>query len=314
MRVLVTGGAGFIGSHLVERLHKLGYEIRVLDNLSSGRRENLAGVMGDVDFMYGDVRDVEQVRRAVLGVDAVIHIAALIDVEESVKNPLIYHEVNSTGTLNLLRCSVEQGVKKFIFTSTCAVYGNPVRLPIKEEHPLNPLSPYAASKLSAESYCMAFSASYGLKTTVLRLFNVYGPRQDTCKYSSVIIEFVKRVGKGLPPIIFGDGEQTRDFIYIDDAVEFIVRALEYDAVGCFNVGTGSSVSINRLANLIIKIMGRSHLKPIHLEPRPGDVRHSEADVSKAVKVFDFKPRVTLEEGLKKFITSWLFKAANRKDV
>jgi UDP-glucose 4-epimerase len=297
-RILVTGGAGFIGSHLVERLAELGYEVRVFDNFSKGRKENLAEVMNEVELIHGDVRDHEAVDRAVKDVDTIVHLAALIDVQESLGKTLLYHEVNSTGTLNLLN-SAGRGVEKFIFTSSCAVYGNPIKLPVNEDHRLNPLSPYAASKLSAESYCRAYSESYGLKTTIFRLFNVYGPRQGANQYSGVIKEFTKRVIRNQPPIIFGDGEQTRDFIFVENVVDFIVEAIKSGADGTFNLGTGSSVSIERLAEILLKVMNRGHLRPIHTEPKLGEIKHSRAEISKAIEAFSIKPDVTLEEGLRK---------------
>jgi len=303
VKVLVTGGAGFIGSYVVKRLIKLGYDVRVLDNFSRGKRDNLADVLGQIDLISGDIRDQEAVKKSIKGIDVVIHMAALVDVRESVEKPLLYHEVNSTGTLNLLYGSVKQGVKRFIYASTCAVYGNPVKLPISEDHPLNPLSPYAASKLSAENYCRAFSKSYGLKTTIFRFFNVYGPRKNINSYSGVIIEFIKRIKSDKPPIIFGSGEQTRDFIFIDDAVEFVIRSVENDIEGVFNVGSGESTSINNLSELLLKIMRKEHLKPIHTSPRPGEIKNSQADISKACKVFNYRPRVSLEEGLRRVINA-----------
>ncbi|RLE48627.1 MAG: hypothetical protein DRJ31_06840 [Candidatus Methanomethylicota archaeon] len=302
-RALVTGGAGFIGSHLVKRLVKSGFDVRVLDNFHSGRKENLTEVIDRIELIKGDIRNYKTVEKSVKGVDAIFHLAALIDVQESLRKPKTYHEVNSTGTLNLLKAATKQKITKFIYTSTCAVYGNPIRLPIDENHPLNPLSPYAASKLSAENYCKAFSKSYGLKTTILRLFNVYGPNQNTSKYSGVILEFIKRIRRDKPPIIFGDGNQTRDFIYVEDVADFLIKALEIDANGVFNIGTGKQTSINQLASTLLKITGKSHLKPIYEKPRPGDIKHSVADISKAVKTFHIKPKTSLEEGLKIMINS-----------
>jgi UDP-glucose 4-epimerase len=299
-KILVTGGGGFIGSHLVEKLVNLRYEVRVLDNFSSGREENLGEVIDYVEMNNGDVRDSDVVEKAVKGVDIVVHLAAAIDVQESMEKPLLYHEVNATGTLNLLN-SAKNSVKKLIFASSCAVYGDPVDLPIGEGHPVNPLSPYAASKLSAENYCRAFSESYGLKTTIFRLFNVYGPRQSANQYAGVITKFIKQIKRGQVPVIFGDGDQTRDFIFVEDVVDFIVRVVGSKASGIFNVGTGSSVSINRLVELLGMVMDEEYLEPLHAERRTGDILQSRADISEARRVFGFEPEVVLEEGLRRTV-------------
>ncbi len=185
-------------------------------------------------------------------------------------------------------------MKKFIFVSTCAVYGNPIKFPIREDHPVNPLSPYAASKLSAENYCKAFSESYELKTTILRLFNVYGPKQNPSHYSGVITEVINRVREDQSLLIFGDGEQTRDFVFVEDVADVILSAIESEVDGTFNVGTGTSVSVNHLAEVLLKIMNRTDIKLIHADPRLGDVRYSRADISRANRMLDFKPKVTLE--------------------
>jgi UDP-glucose 4-epimerase len=298
--ILVTGGAGFIGSRLVKTLFELGNSVRVLDNLSTGRRQNLAELSSDLQLMVGDIRDPQATKKAVEGVDVVIHLAAVIDVHESLEQPLLYHDVNSTGTLNLLESSKDK-VTKFILASTAAVYGNPVRLPIGEDHPLNPVSPYAASKLSAENYCLAYHSSYGLRTTMLRLFNVYGPGQSPRGYSGVITKFIDRIGKNQSPIIFGDGKQTRDLVFVNDVVEFIVRALERDVVGAYNVGTGRSVSMRCLANLLLRMMSKVDLKILFVEQRPEDVLHSVADMSKSSEAFSLKSRTDLQDGLSRTI-------------
>jgi len=296
----VTGGAGFIGSHLVEKLVDEGFETRVLDNFSSGNIENLERVKNDIELVNGDVRDVDVVSKTVNGVNKVIHLAALIDVNESLRKPQLYHDVNSTGTLTILN-SARLSAKKFIFTSSAAVYGNPVSLPVKENHQLNPLSPYAASKLSAEKYCQAYSESFESKTTIFRLFNVYGPRQSQSNYSAVATAFINKAKIGEPPIIFGDGEQTRDFIFVEDVVQLIIRSIQSDASGVFNVGTGSAISINQLAEIVQKTSNGGLLKPVYADPRPGEIIHSLADVSKMVETFKFSPEVSLEDGLRKII-------------
>jgi len=299
LRVLVTGGAGFIGSHLVKALVKAGHQVRVLDNLSTGSIENLADVLDAIEFVRGDVRDYGAVESAVRSVDAVVHLAALIDVAESVEKPDLYFDVNVRGTYNVVRAS--KNVSTFVFASSSAVYGEPIRVPIPEDHPLMPKSPYAASKVSGEAFAQAFANQYGFRPVILRLFNVYGLKQSMF-YAGVIIEFIRRVSRGEPPVIFGDGEQTRDFIHVSDVVEAVMLSLRNEGVrGVFNIGSGEGVTINRLANLILKLMGREDLKPIYAPPRPGDIRHSIADISRAQKELGFKPKLGLEVGIKELI-------------
>ena len=304
MRILVTGGCGFIGSFLVKKLVNLGFDVAVLDNLSSGSLANLGGVVDKVRFIEGDVRKYGVVLKALKDVDVVYHLAALTSVQESIRKPMLYHEVNSKGTLNLLKASVENKIKKFIYASSCAVYGNPVKLPISEDHPTNPLSPYAASKLSAEAYCKAYSNAYGLHVLILRLFNVYGPKQSE-NYAGVIIEFIRRVKNNEPPVIFGDGEQTRDFIYVSDVVEYFTRALNYKLENnfceIFNIGTGKPITINQLANLVLQVVEKRSLGVVYKEPKKGDIRHSVADISKAVNHLMYVPSCNIEEGLRKML-------------
>jgi len=279
LRVLVTGGAGFIGSHLVKALVKAGHQVRVLDNLSTGSIENLADVLNAIEFVRGDVRDYGVVESAVRGVDAVVHLAALIDVTESVEKPDLYFDVNVRGTYNVVKAS--KNVSTFVFASSSAVYGEPIRVPIPEDHPLMPKSPYAASKVSGEAFVQAFANQYGFRPVILRLFNVYGPRQSRA-YAGVIIEFTRRVSRGESPVIFGAGGQTRDFVHVSDVVEAVMLSLRNEGVrGVFNIGSGERVTINYLANLILRLMGREDLKPIYAPPRPGDVRRSIADITRA---------------------------------
>jgi UDP-glucose 4-epimerase len=299
LRVLVTGGVGFIGSHLVGVLIRTGHQVRVLDNLSTGSIENLADVLDAIEFVRGDVRDYGVVESAVRDVDAVIHLAALIDVAESVEKPDLYFDVNVIGTYNVTKAS--RSINTFVFASSSAVYGEPIRVPIPEDHPLMPKSPYAASKVSGEAFVQAFANQYGFRPVILRLFNVYGPKQSRA-YAGVIIEFIRRVSRGEPPVIFGDGEQTRDFIHVSDVVETIMLSLRNERVrGVFNIGSGEGVTINRLANLILKLMGREDLRPIYAPPRPGDIRYSIADITRARKELGFKPKVGLEVGIKELI-------------
>jgi len=299
LRVLVTGGTGFIGSHLVKALVKAGHQVRVLDNLSTGSIENLADVLNAIEFVRGDVRDYGTVESAVRGVDAVVHLAALIDVAESVEKPDLYFDVNIRGTYNVAK--VLRNIDTFVFTSSSAVYGEPIKVPIPEDHPLMPKSPYAASKVSGEAFVQAFANQYGFRPVILRLFNVYGPKQSRA-YAGVIIEIIRRVSRGEPPIVFGDGEQTRDFVHVSDVVEAIMLSLRNEGVrGVFNIGSGEGITINYLANLILKLMGREDLRPIYATPRPGDIRHSIADITRARKGLGFKPKVELEVGIKELI-------------
>lgn len=302
-KVLVTGGAGFIGSHVVDRLVSTEYEILVIDNLFTGKIENLQPHIkkGRINFLRGDIRDGSFVQDSVQGVDAIIHLAAIASVPFSVENPVLTNEVNVNGTLNLLRAAVKNDVKKFLFVSSCAVYGDPKYLPIDEKHSLQPLSPYAASKVAVEYYCRAFTRTYGLETVILRLFNVYGSRQrEDDSYSGVITVFMKKLIREEPLTVYGDGEQTRDFVHVNDVSEAVLLALEHKSGDneVFNVGSGRETSVNRLAELLIKISGR---KPevVYEEARPGDVKRSCADIGKIRKVLGFKPKNSLEFGLER---------------
>jgi len=296
----VTGGAGFIGSHLVKALVKAGHQVRVLDNLSTGSIENLTDVLDAIELVRGDVRDYGAVEYVVRGVDAVIHLAALIDVAESVERPDLYFDVNVRGTYNVAKAS--KNVSTFVFASSSAVYGEPIRVPIPEDHPLMPKSPYAASKVSGEAFVQAFANQYGFRPVILRLFNVYGPKQSRA-YAGVIIEFIRRVSRGEPPVIFGDGEQTRDFIHVSDVVEAIMLSFRNEeARGVFNIGSGEGITINHLASLILKLMGRENLKPIYAQSRPGDIRNSVADITKAKRKLGFNPKVELKLGIKELIS------------
>jgi len=299
-KVLVTGGAGFIGSHLVERLLEEGLDVTVLDDLSTGRIENLGCLdNGTIRFIEGDIRDRDTVEEALKGVRTVFHLAAVSSVPYSVENPQATSDVNINGTRNLLEASIRNCVEKFIYVSTCAVYGEPEYLPIDEMHPTRPLSPYAATKLEAEQVCTAFRGAYGLGTVIFRLFNVYGLRMRNDSYASAIPRFTQLLRAGEPPIIYGDGRQTRDFIHEKDVVRALVLALSCkDAEGgTFNVATGVPTSINQLAHLLIKMFAAEGIRPQHVSDRVGDIRHSYADVRKAKIYLGFEARTSLEEGL-----------------
>ena len=300
-RVLVTGGAGFIGSHLIEALVSEGFDVGALDDFSSGRRENLSVRFGKPNFclVEGDVRDKADVKKALEGVDVVFHLAAVINTDFSVKNPLVVNEVNVGGTLNVLRESLKAGVKRLVYASSCAVYGEPVNLPINEEHPTKPMSPYGVSKLAAEHYCRVFYEIYGLETVHLRFFNVYGPRQVFGPYSGVIMKFIDRLKRGKKPIIYGDGKQTRDFVLAGDVVDACLRAMRCrNCVGeMINVGSGVETTVNRLADVLIELFGSRDIKPFYAEPKAGDIRRSYADLSKAERLLGYKPEKSLMEGL-----------------
>jgi len=305
MKVLVTGGAGFIGSHLVDKLMLDGHEVVVLDDLSSGSLKNIEHHLDERGFRFvkGDIRHSRTVEKALEGVDAVIHEAAIASVPLSIKNPALTNEVNIFGTLNLLEVSLRVKVKRFVYASSCAVYGAASELPIKEDAPLRPLSPYASSKLAAEEHCRAFYKNHGLETVRLRYFNVYGPRQTAGEYAGVMLKFLEHIRRDQPPIIFGDGEQTRDFVYIDDVVETTLLALNRDGIAgeVFNIGTGEGTTINRLCEIFLKLTGKTHLKPIYMDAKPGDIRHSQADITKAMKLLGYRPKVSLERGVRGFL-------------
>lgn len=278
--ILITGGAGFVGTYLTKRLVKEGYLVRILDNFSNSK----ISTSHDVELFKCDIRNKVFIKLALKGMDAVVHLAALKDVERSVKEPLIYHEVNAGGTLNLLYACVEAGIKDFIYSSSSSVYGEQNRLPNKEEYQLNPMTPYGASKLCGENYCQAFSYSFDMDCTILRFFNVYG---DPSCSKDVTSTFFKRVKANKPPIIYGDGEQTRDFIHVEDVVSFIVKVMNHRVNGIFNVGTGIQTTINELARIIIK---DKKIEPIHVDMRGKEIKYSAADMTKVKKMFNFEPR------------------------
>jgi len=248
----------------------------------------------------GDVRDSRFVRDLVRDVDGVVHLAALVSVPESFRDPVLTNDVNVNGTLNLLKASVGLTVRRFIYASSCAVYGNAEALPIKEDYPLKPESPYGVSKLSAENYVRIFHEIFGLETVCLRYFNVYGPRQTYNQYSGVITRFLNLSAKDRSLQVFGDGEQTRDFVHVQDIVEANMLALKNRGIAgkTFNVGTGIATTINQLANMLLEIGNKTHLKLVHSKPRKGDIKRSVADISRAKRKLHYKPKVLLKDGLK----------------
>ncbi|MGQ9787925.1 MAG: NAD-dependent epimerase/dehydratase family protein [Candidatus Hadarchaeaceae archaeon] len=307
MRVLVTGGAGFIGSHLVDALLARGHSVTVLDNFSTGSKGNIIHHLDSRSFrlVSGDVRDEEAVKRSLEGADAVVHLAALVSVPLSMKEPALVREVNVGGTLTLLRACLEAGITRFVLASSCAVYGEAEELPIKEETTPQPLSPYASSKLEAESSCRAFYEAHALPVISLRYFNVYGPRQAGGDYAGVMLKFIERLREDQPPVIYGDGNQTRDFVYVTDVVRATVLALEKAGVEgkTINVGTMKRTSINELCGLFLRLSGKSGLRPRYEAARPGEIRHSQADISKAGELLGFRPRVSVESGVKMLLRS-----------
>ena len=296
---LVTGGAGFIGSHLTEELVRLGHQVRVVDSLITGKRRNLAHIP-DVEFLEGDLVEPGVAERAVQGVDYVLHQAAIPSVPRSVKDPVTTHRANVDASLNLLVAARDGGVKRLVYAGSSSAYGNTPTLPKHEGMPTHPLSPYALQKLMSEQYCQIFTALYGLETVTIRYFNVFGPRQDPgSPYSGVISLFAAALLEGRQPIIYGDGEQTRDFTYVANVVDGVLRAV--DAPGAagevINVATGGRISLNELLLTMNRIVD-SHIEAVYKESRAGDVHDSQADISKAKKLLGYVPIVPLDEGLK----------------
>ena len=296
MKVVVTGGAGFIGSNLAEELLKK-HEVTVIDNLSTGRIENLDQILDKINFIKGSITDLDLLKEAFLGSDTVFHQAAIPSVQRSVDNPIASNEANVEGTLKVLVAARDCNVRKVVYASSSSAYGDTPTLPKKEEMKPNPKSPYAISKLAGEYYCRVFSEVYGLKTACLRYFNVYGPRQNPeSQYAAVIPRFITRVLAHEPPVIYGDGTQTRDFTFVKDVVKANILAMQSPAEGVFNIACGQRVSLNELAGKIMEITGIK-LETIYDEPRQGDVRDSLADISEARRELVYAPDFDLNMGL-----------------
>jgi UDP-glucose 4-epimerase len=303
-RYLVTGGVGFIGSHIVEELLKRGEEVRIIDNLSTGKIDNIKDFLSEVEFLEADLRDINKVREAVEGVDYVLHQAAIPSVPRSIIDPISSNSANVDGTLNLLIAAKEAKIKRVVIASSSSVYGDSQILPKSEELTPNPLSPYAVTKLVEELYARVFYQIYRLETVSLRYFNVFGPRQDpTSQYAAVIPRFITRMLRGEPPVIFGDGEQSRDFTYVKNVVEANLLASISDKVGhgeVINIACGESITLNQLVDRIDEILG-TNIKPIYTEPRPGDVRHSLASINRAKELLGYTVKVSFLDGLKETI-------------
>jgi UDP-glucose 4-epimerase len=300
---LVTGGGGFIGSHLVERLVTLGHSVRVLDDWSTGVPVNLASVQDRIEVVTGSILDADVLATAMRGAAWVFHLAARASVALSLADPAATHENIATGTLCVLLTARDMGVTRIVFAGSSSAYGDATDGPATELQPAAPASPYAAAKLAGEHYCRAFSTAFGMATTVLRFFNVYGPRQNpNSPYAAVIPRFLTAAARGEPLIIFGDGGQTRDFVHVGDAVSALVLAAENPGTGgVFNIGTGRSVSIRELARTVVAVTG-SQSPIVHAAARAGEVRHSRADLTRARRDLGFEPAISLEQGLASMVS------------
>jgi UDP-glucose 4-epimerase len=297
---LVTGGAGFIGSHLVEGLVAAGRRVRILDDLSTGLEGNLAGIRPRPEIVTGSVADADVVTRATEGVGVVFHLAALASVQLGQEQPGRMHQVCATGTMNVLDAARRHGVKRVVYAASASAYGIPAGEVQTEDDPLSPLSTYAAAKLAGEMYCRAFAESLGVETVRLRFFNVFGPRQcDDSPYSGVIALFAGALRQGKTPMIFGDGLQSRDFVFVTDVVQALLRASESKEASSrvYNIGTGRSVTLLDLMESLNRLLG-TDVKPRHGPPRTGDIRHSRADISRARRDLEYEPAVSFEDGLR----------------
>jgi UDP-glucose 4-epimerase len=303
---LVTGGAGFIGSNLVRALLERRRTIRVLDNLATGQTGNLADLADEVELVQADLRDAEAVRRALQHVEVVLHQAALPSVARSIADPQATHDVNATATLRLLVIAREAGVQRFVYASSSSVYGDTPVLPKSEDLPTSPLSPYAVSKLAGEQYCRVFARLYGLETVCLRYFNVFGPRQDpTSEYAAVVPKFIQAMARGEQPLVHGDGTQSRDFTYVANVVNANLLAAEAPNVSgeVFNIACGRRVTLLDLVATLNGIL-RTSLEPVFGPSRPGDVKHSQADITRAERLLGYTPATHFEDGLAEAV-AWL---------
>lgn len=312
-RYLVTGGAGFIGSNIAEELVRIGEEVVVFDNLSTGYEENIAHLSSDIEFVNGDIRNRDELRKALKGVDHVLHQAALASVPRSIEDPVLVNEVNVTGTVNVLEESRAAGVKSLVYAGSSSAYGDTDKLPKTEDILPRPLSPYAVSKLAGEYYCSVYSEVYGLPTVSMRYFNVFGPRQDPrSQYAAVIPIFISHLLRDEAPTIFGDGEQSRDFTYIKNVVNANILASRSDRLNgqTVNAACGEKYTLNELYERLRELIG-TEIDPLYSDPRPGDVRHSHADISLAGDLLGYSVEVGFEEGLRKTIEWYRETMSNR---
>ena len=304
---LVTGGCGFVGSHLVETLVQTGERVRVFDNCSTGKAENIAHLKNQIELVDGDLRELDAVHQAVAGIDYVFHQGARPSVARSLADPILSNNVNINGTLNLLVAARDAGVKRVVYAASSSAYGNIPTLPRSETLSPQPASPYAITKYVGECYCRVFTQVFGLETVALRYFNIFGPRQNpTSQYSAVIPKFIHAYLQGNSPTIEGNGEQSRDFTYIENAIHANLLACHAEGIAgeVFNIGCGQQTSINRLANLIGEMMD-ADTKPVYTSSRPGDVQHSRADIQKAQRLLGYEPKVELKAGLRHTIDWFL---------
>ncbi len=305
-KFLITGGAGFIGSNITDRLLEQGHTVRVIDNFLTGKRENLSKALnaGGFELIEGDIRNLDTVRKACKGIDFVLHEAAIPSVPRSIDDPIATNEVNINGTLNVLKAAYENKVKRVVYAASSSAYGDTAVLPKKEDMIPSPLSPYAVSKLTGEYYCRVFTGVYGLETVSLRYFNIFGPRQDpNSTYAAVIPKFITAMLKGESPTVYGDGEQSRDFTYIENVIQANINACyaSKEAAGkLFNIACGTRFTLNTVLGLLEKILGKK-ANPQYLQPKKGDVKHSQADITNASKYIDYKIEVDFETGLKKTV-------------
>lgn len=314
MRVLVTGGGGFIGSHLAARLVELGHEVRVLDNFATGRRSNVRAIGGDLDLVEGDIQSYERASKATAGCEVVFHQAALPSVPSSIQDPLTSNATNVVGTLNILLAARDHGVRRVVYASSSSVYGaNPV-LPKREDMATVPISPYATAKLAAEGYCRSFATVYGLETVALRYFNVFGPRQDpNSQYAAVVPRFIAALLAGRSPVIFGDGTQSRDFTYVDNVVEANLLAMDADDVvgKAYNIACGERIALIELVDELRDLL-EIDIEPMYEAPRTGEIKHSLADLSRAHAELGYEPSIRLREGLARTIDALIQDTAARE--
>ena len=305
-RILITGGAGFIGSHLVEDFVKNGYSVKIIDDFSTGNVNNVLGLFNYKNFkmIRGSITNKDLITKASSDVDVVFHLAAQIHVDRSIIEPRQTFEVNTLGTLNVLDAAIENNIELVVYASSSEVYGSAKYVPMNEDHPLNPASPYAASKAAADRLCFSYYNTYKLPVVVVRCFNTYGPRQKGAGYAAAIPKFLTRALSSLPPVIYGDGNQTRDYMYVKDAVnayKLVLKSYENVLGKAINFGTGKEITISNLAKTIVQLCGND-VKPVHVAPRAGEVTRLCADISLAEKELDFAPKYTIEKGLKEFVT------------
>ena len=303
LNFLVTGGAGFIGSNIVEELLKQGHSVRVLDNFSTGKRENLKEFNSDIELLEGDIRSYHIVRQAVSGIEVILHQAALPSVPRSINDPITTHEVNATGTLNILDAAKDSGVKRIVYASSSSIYGDNPILPKKEDMLPNPLSPYAVSKLAGEKYCQVFAMLYGIETVILRYFNVFGPRQDpNSQYSAVIPKFINLMSDDQQPTIYGDGTQSRDFTYVSNIVEgnLLAATKDIDSGLVMNCACHGQITLNELVKEINNLLDKN-IEPIYANKRPGDILHSFANIELIKAKLNYEPKISFNTGIELII-------------